>query len=402
MSGTLGSHDLLLSYPMITLALHNTIILIIIHLPVFQPLNQHRFIDPSATKTNVWLIKIFRTMIENRWGMSIYERDDDGGEEQDEAAAEIMGILNECGATKVCLNLLGRGVNVELQSEAIKLIVALLFMEGGAHNVQETIYKTLNRSGSDLFFMHMRTMLQDLMQWHRWHGVITLEDEDDEPDLPNEIILVRMLQLTCEGHYKPNQDIMRDQPNNHTTVNLLDDFVEYLQILDEYKCRTSTAAANAVTATVLEVIQGPCEKNQDHFALNTELLETLNRRMRHRVIGDCDEDDENEVKKTAIDIFQGLLEGQGRRPAIYDRVLSVIHLDVIQMICMSEPEEGQEEGENAADLKTECLVLLQILFDFKPSLREELSSNDEGDEVTFENDDVACVEVVRMRIFFPV
>ena len=170
--------------------------------------------------------------------MSIYERDDDGGEEQDEAAAEIMSILNECGATKVCLNLLGRGVNVELQSEAIKLIVALLFMEGGALEVQKTIYNTLNRHGSDLFFLHMRSMLQDLIQWHRWHGVITLE-EGEEPDLPNEIILVRMLQLTCEGHYKPNQDILREQPNNHTTVNLLDDFVEYLQVSDIYDLKVA-------------------------------------------------------------------------------------------------------------------------------------------------------------------
>jgi hypothetical protein len=361
-----------------------------------------KYIDEKSTLTNIWFIKIFRTMIENRWGMTINERDDDGGEEQDEAAAEVMDTLNECGVTTVCLDLLGKGVNEQLQAEAIKLIVALLFKEGGALSVQTTIYETLSRPGTDLFFLHMRSMLQNLMSWHKWQGVITLEG-DEEPELPEEIILVRMLQLTCEGHYLPNQDIMRDQPNNRITVNLLDDFVQYLQILDEYKCRTSSAAANAVSDTILEVIQGPCEKNQDHFALSTELLETLNRRMRHRTQGDCVEEEENGVKKTAVDIFQGLLEGQGRRPAIYDRVLSVIHLDVIKMICTNVPDEGEEEeDESWGELKTECLVFLMMLFDFKPSLRDELEMEDLGDLQS----EVVCVEVVwrgeLQRRFFPV
>ena len=31
---------------------------------------------------------------------------------------------------------------------------------------------------------------------------------------------------------------------------------------------------------IVEVIQGPCVGNQTHFALNTEVLETINRAMR--------------------------------------------------------------------------------------------------------------------------
>ena len=37
-----------------------------------------KYIDEKSTLTNIWFIKIFRTMIENRWGMTINERDDDG------------------------------------------------------------------------------------------------------------------------------------------------------------------------------------------------------------------------------------------------------------------------------------------------------------------------------------
>ena len=358
-----------------------------------------KYIDHQATRTNTWLIRNFRLMIEKRWGMTIFERDEDGGEEQDEAAADIMETLNNAGATEACLELIARGINPDLQAEAIKLIVAMLFKEGGAHAVQASINACLSRRGSDLFFLHIRSMLQGLISWHKWHGIVVLEDGQD-PDLPPEIILVRMLQLMCEGHYKPNQDVLREQPNNTTSVNLLDDFVAYLITLDAFPCRTSTEAALAVTATVLEVIQGPCENNQDHFALSSELLETINRKLRQRPVHDCDPEAEFELKKTLVDILQGLLEGQGRRVAIYERVLSVIHLDVVKHMISSEPEE---DSDAASELQTECLVLLRLLLDFKPELTEELEiSEDELSSGT----NVVSIEVVwrgeLQRRFFPV
>lgn len=227
--------------------------------------------------------------------------------------------------------------------------------------------------------------------------------EKPSEKLPEEIILIRMLQLTCEGHYLPNQDILREQPNNAVSINLLDDFVQYLAILDQFPCKTSTTAALAVTATVLEVIQGPCKKNQDHFAITSELLETLNRKLRQRPLNDCDPDDELELKRTLIDILQALLEGQGRRLAVYERVLSVIHLDVVKLLC--KPDEDEEEvSDSRVALMTESLVLMQLLLDFKPSLVDELELKP-GDLVS-EHSNVECIEVVwnheLQRRFFPV
>ena len=62
-----------------------------------------------------------------------------------------------------------------------------------------------------------------------------------------------------------------------------------------------TSAGIAVLNTIIEVIQGPCVKNQEHFAMNTELIETLNRLMRAKAIHDCQEGDEIEYKKVDID-----------------------------------------------------------------------------------------------------
>eukprot|EP01042_Synura_sphagnicola_P023382 gene23382-29839_t len=85
-------------------------------------------------------------------GMSIYERDDDGGLEQDIAAAPVVNALNSCGATALCLDLIAVGIDEKLQLEAIKLGVALLFKEGGALEVQQIMNNHLNKTNSELFF----------------------------------------------------------------------------------------------------------------------------------------------------------------------------------------------------------------------------------------------------------
>lgn len=353
-----------------------------------------KVLTPNATKTSVWLLRIFRTMIENRWGMTIYERDDDGGEEQDDAVSDLMVVYNESGMTELCLDLISKGIDITLQSEALKLLVGMLFKEGGALAIQKSINVHLSRPGSDIFFRTVRQILHNMMTWHEWQGVVTLAEGQD-PTLPDEIIIVRCLQLFCEGHFKPNQDILREQPQNNTSMNLLDDFVLYLQQLDRFRCRTSTAAGMAVSATILEVIQGPCEHNQDHFALNTELIEILNRKLRQRAENDCDECEELEFKKGAIDILQALLEGQGRKTQIYERMLSVIHVDVILVLCKGRPkkfgEEEEEEPDESVELRTEALVLLQMLTDFRPAIKQELGL---GDDLSKDfGSSVACIEV---------
>ncbi len=149
---------------------------------------------------------------------------------------------------------------------------------------------------------------------------------------------------------------------------------------------------------------GPCEGNQDYLALNTELIETLNRKIRQQPVNDCDEGEEMELKKSCIDIFQALLEGQARKTAVYERMLSVIHVDVILVLCQghassggSEGEEGENGGEEedsdeSVELQTESLVLMQMLLDFRPSLKEELGLGEEFTKLG--GDSIACIEVV--------
>lgn len=89
-----------------------------------------------------------------------------------------------------------------------------------------------------------------------------VEKEEEDVDQPDGIILIRAIQLMSEGHFEFNQDICREQPNNARSFNLLDDFVNYLGIVSKIPCNESTAASAAVADCILEVIQGPCVKNQ--------------------------------------------------------------------------------------------------------------------------------------------
>ena len=91
----------------------------------------------------------------------------------------------------------------------------------------------------------------------------------------------------------------------------------------------------------------------------------------------------------------------------------MIHLDIIQMTvgadeAAEESDISQEDGdskmpsasktakkevsEDVAVLQTECLVLLQMLCDFNPKLRDELDIFHK--KSVQERDDIACVELI--------
>jgi hypothetical protein len=366
--------------------------------------NGEKYLNPRCTRSTKWMMTAFRTVIENRWGKTIFQRDEDGGEEDDIACAPVVEAFNSCGVTTLCIDLIGVGIDESLQIECIKLFIAMLYKEGGALAVQETANQYLNSTDSRLFFMQIRKFLQMLIEWHKWNEGIVLE-EGQEPEFKEYIMIIRCWQLLSEGHYKPNQFITREQPNNVFSVNLLDDFVSYLNYLSKSPCRTSTDAALRLTATILEVLQGPCVQNQSYLALNTDILETMNRILRAKMPADGIYEQELELKTTVIDIFRGLLEGQSSKSSVYDRVISVLHFDILQNVInpIQVDDDNQvgaqkvDESEEEVAFKVQCLVLIESLCDYAPNLRSELSMGSIPD-------DVGCVEVmwngVLQRRFF--
>ena len=404
-------------------------------------------LDARCTRSTIWTIQIFRAMIENAWArsygspMSIDERDNDGGGDEDEAAAPVQDVLNSNGVTGLCLDLIAVGIEPELIVECVKLCVAMLFKEGGHKDVQNTMFAHLNNFGSFFFFSQMREIIQTMIKWYRY-GNVPVCEEGEDPEVPDMLICLRFLQLMCEGHHADNQNIMREQPNNRSNINLLDDFVELLNTCSKKPSRSATKMSDQTANTILEVIQGPCLKTQEHLAMYTDLCEIINRILRAKPVGDCDEDEDEDVKKCTLEIFEALVEGQCLPSAIINRILSVIDMEVLIQIVTDddgdeeeEEEEGGEEGEGAAgeededtaggegedgdgdgdggeeededefsEIQIEGLVLLQIFFDFHPALKEEYKLPKKIQNLV--GNRVRSVEVVWLqqlqRRFFPI
>jgi hypothetical protein len=370
-----------------------------------KPSARGKKLDPDCTRTARWLVKIFRAMIEKAWGMSIDERDDDGGEEQDVAAYDIQLMLNRCGVTKLCLLLIAPGIDRELSLEGIKLCIALLFREGGNTAVQATINEVLKQD-CEQFFKAVREYMLEIKNYYLYGDPPLVEDPEEDVEIPGTCMVMRFLQLMSEGHFEPNQDIMREQPL--TNINLLDDFVELLSILsrDKHRCRSSTKAALQAASTLLEVIQGPCKKNQMHLAIHTELIEILNRITRSKPIRDCLVEEDNETKKTALEIYEGLLEGETGNSVIITRIISVIDLEVLKDIIEERDEDdfADEKHRELGEIQMEAAVLCQMFFDYKPALRETVTLSRPIQRLLAKR--VTSVEVVwdgvLLRRFFPV
>ncbi|KAH8083393.1 Inositol 1,4,5-trisphosphate receptor [Aureococcus anophagefferens] len=278
-----------------------------------KPSARGKKLDPDCTRTARWLVKIFRAMIEKA-----------------------------CGVTKLCLLLIAPGIDRELSLEGIKLCIALLFREGGNTAVQATINEVLKQD-CEQFFKAVREYMLEIKNYYSTATRRSSRSGGGRRD-PGTCMVMRFLQLMSEGHFEPNQDIMREQPL--TNINLLDDFVELLSILsrDKHRCRSSTKAALQAASTLLEVIQGPCKKNQMHLAIHTELIEILNRITRSKPIRDCLVEEDNETKKTALEIYEGLLEGETGNSVIITRIISVIDLEVLKDIIEERDEDDRRRS----------------------------------------------------------
>ena len=284
----------------------------------------------------------------------------------------------------------------QVVQEATLLLVALLFREGGNLKMQQTMHIHLTQSDSEMFFLVVLEHLDGIVK--------SLTHHSASAAVPKDKWILTVLQLSCEGHFEPNQRVLREQPSNSTTVNLLDELAKHFQHLcnqahaevarghtPELKELLDTTQLFAVL--ILEVIQGPCEGNQEHFAQSTPLLETLNRVMRLSPV-DIDQDgcgsQVESLKLSALKICKAVLEGQKKPSPIYERMLSILHLEVLQMqVEPPRPElenlEGsiehveamlvQEEAQAVKALRpvqAESLVLLQMLTSYNPTLKEEI------------------------------
>jgi inositol 1,4,5-triphosphate receptor type 1 len=104
-----------------------------------------------------------------------------------------------------------------------------------------------------------------------------------------------------------------------------------------------------------------------------------------------------ELKRMVLKIFKALLEGQQKPSPIYERVLSVLHLEVLQMQLQPPKSEFSKEAEAAMagteleamleqqqteaakplrPVQVESLVLMEMLAGYNTNLKDEMRISD--------------------------
>jgi hypothetical protein len=206
-------------------------------------------------------------------------------------------------------------------------------------------------------------------------------DAGDQEEIP-ELLVMKLMQLMCEGHFKPNQQVFKDQPFNHKSYDLLGSMVKICGACSTVNSRSSTVVISTTCELILEVLQGPCVQNQEYFAMESDLLEILNTLLCAEANPESDQDavEEAQCKTTILKICKALTECQKKPSIIFERLMSAVHAESLTRHLRLPPPpvpletitDETDRGEALlAQLKlqykpltpmqVECLVLVQMV-----------------------------------------
>jgi hypothetical protein len=253
---------------------------------------------------------------------------EDDATEREESYVEWQNNLNEWGVSAMIIEIISK-------SRSDKLIIATMelannLLNGGNTEVQTVLYELLVEQKNVNFFKQMHERMHRGAQalknkrkkrkYSRSKNLLAdMDDEEEEFDPVRMELVGRMLQLFAEGHNNDMQNIMRDQGplGFRSSYNLLDEAVNLLATAakDEVTIKTMNDGdaedLGMVLDFVIEVVQGPCTKNQE-LLVSSALVDVCKR----LITADFERNMEikadtvKEVKGNAVKSLAALLEGR--------------------------------------------------------------------------------------------
>jgi hypothetical protein len=332
----------------------------------------NRSLDDDSIETCGWILKAFRYMVESELHFTCDDIHDVDHLTTSESAElnSLRKIFNENGVINLCMDLIAVGIDHTIYIEAIKLLIALLYNGGGNIQLQQTIYRYLVATDSYQFFDLVKEMLENLKAWsakeneHINYGHYPIE-KSAIYKIPDDFIVLYLLQSFCEGSFIPIRDQIREQRGNSKLVNILDLLASYVGVLSRTENICNAYLATTVLTTILRLVQGPSKGNQDQFVLHTELLISLNRVIRdtrpkaQRSSNDL-KDFQEKLKESIVDVLRGILEGHYETSLVYDRVSTTIDINVLHLLIFPQseslllnnnPKSLQEETQSVTQVK---------------------------------------------------
>jgi hypothetical protein len=309
-----------------------------------------RSLDESSIVTCGWILKAFRYMVESelRFSCDNLHQVDDFNTSDSIELNNLRKIFNENGVVNLCMDLIAVGIDHSIYTEAIKLLIALMYNGGGVIQLQQTVYRYLVGNDSFQFFDLVKEMLDNLRAWttkeneNLNYGRYPVE-KSAILKIPEDFIVLYLLQSFCEGSFVPIRDQIREQRGNSKLISILDILASYVGVLSHTEHICNTYLATAVLRTILRLVQGPCKGNQDQFVLHTELLISLNRVIRDtrpkvqrqsKALMEYQE----RLKESIVDVLRSILEGHYETSLVYDRVSTTIDINVLHLLVFPQTE----------------------------------------------------------------
>jgi hypothetical protein len=328
-----------------------------------------RTMERKASETTLWLLKTLRLMLEKNMECTVKDICEPTFH-LGAASAKVIYLqdtMNSSGVTELCMDLIAVGIDQAICVQAAELLVCILARSGGNTDSQLTINSYLSLTDSSLFFEEIKELVEQQVIWcQRDAESRTAFDPDEPTTLPDQIVVLKLIQLMCEGNSQPNKNILRDQDGNTRFVNILGSIVEYIKMLSRAESPGCTKAAVRLTNTIVFLIQGPCVGNQEYFVLHSDLLAALNRLLRSaRPASESSlefewDDDLELLKENIIDTLRACIEAQSRGSAVMERVESVTEVNVLNVLILA-VEDLDDNRHELTSLQSKYLAFLPTL-----------------------------------------
>lgn len=381
---------------------------------------------------------------------------------KDQAAevSERQQLLSDLGTVELLTDLYHRKTHLGVKVQCVLLGITLLL--GGNQTVQQRLLKTLQQDKGNLVMGELKQdvlgLFDQVKSLHLHRLKQTGGDYEEEEDCFEEqtllqeykvdfehhsferrlMDLLRLLQLLCEGHFRPMQDHLRAQiiqgELHSQSFNFVQGISELLSKFLKFLSADSLPIGLQLLDTLVETVQGPCRENQRLLAqpksiencrdVLLALRDPSDRAMRG--FSENSHAGISALKFKAVSLLLSLLEGE-LDPEITKHIAESLDFETCKARMAEVFQEflremGLEEGQDALKgrLKKDSFkgdvqegfnlfCLLSKLADDFPPARPHLthfSSPDHRSAFQFFSSHTARIEVVAegllQRVYFPV
>jgi hypothetical protein len=269
--------------------------------------------------------------------------------------------------------------NSELVFTALRAGIQLT--DGGNRNIQRTLNDALRQRPDEELFVYLRGQFATFRDALRIYLRLSAAGNGAELDGTELVtLLLRLVQLLCEGHFEEFQDYMRGQDDNQVSVNVLESLVALIDaMIVKVELKTYPVLLQLL-ATIAELIQGPCRGNQEAFisqGIGDALAALIS--LPREEAPELSPEQLGELHEASVIVLLSLLEGRSDAPQLSSLISSMSLTLLIEAMDRSYDDFAEAHGGSAfadmlttvdpkKELKDELRVGIQVFIFFKNCL----------------------------------